>query len=205
MNKSKNNKTRILAVGDIHGDSGLVKRLAQKARKENIDLIILAGDLTLAEMSTKNIVGPFIKEGKTVLLLHGNHESLSTAELLSKKYPNTKNLHEYSFKSDDLGIFGAGGAIGFNTNEKEIFNALKKGNDYLKDIKKKIMVTHMHHKGSKAEFSGFEGSKAITKAIKEFKPDLLINAHIHEAGGIEEKIGKTRIINVSRKPKVIEI
>ncbi|GAG10313.1 unnamed protein product, partial [marine sediment metagenome] len=68
-----------------------------------------------------------------------------------------------------------------------------------------FMVTHMHPKGSKAEFSGFEGSRGIKKAIKEFKPDIAICSHIHEAAGIEEKIGKTKVINVSRKAKVFEV
>ena len=200
-------KTKILAVGDIHGDTGLVKRLAEKAVKENVDLVILAGDLTLADLSTKNLIGPFIKAKKKVFLVHGNHEGLATADFLSQFYPNTKNLHGYSAMVNDVGIFGAGGAdIGPNfITEKQLFDVLKKGNDKIKDLKKKIMVTHMHHKGSKAEWSGFEGSSAIKKAVKEFKPDFLISAHIHEAGGLYEKIGKTKIINVSRNPTIFEI
>ena len=35
-------KTKILAIGDIHGDQGLVKKLAETAEKENVDFIILA-------------------------------------------------------------------------------------------------------------------------------------------------------------------
>jgi len=203
--KKKKDKTKVLAIGDIHGDTGLVKKLAEKAKNENIDLIILAGDLTLAEQSVKNLIGPFTKAKKPVLLLHGNHESLATIDFLAEMYPNTKNLHGYSFVKDKIGIFGAGGALQFNTTEKEIFDALKKGNDALKKINKKIMVTHMHHQGGKAEFSGFKGSKAIKKAVNQFKPDFLISAHIHEAEGIEEKIGKTKILNVARKEKVFEI
>jgi hypothetical protein len=198
-------KTKILAIGDIHGDSGLAKKLAELAKKENVDLVILAGDFTLFETSTKNLIGPFAKIKKPVLLLHGNHETFATSDFLTQSYPDTKNIHGYSFIKDNLGIFGAGGAIGFNTDEKEIFDALKKGQSSLKGVEKKIMVTHMHPKGSRSEFSGFVGSSSIRKAIKEFKPDLLINAHIHEAGGIEEKIGKTKVINVSRKAKIIEI
>ncbi|MEK6913646.1 MAG: metallophosphoesterase [Nanoarchaeota archaeon] len=200
-------KTKILAVGDIHGDTGLVRRLAEKAVKENVDLIILAGDLTLADMSTKNLIGPFMKAKKQVLIIPGNHEPLTTVDFLTEMYPNTKNIHGYSFKKDDLGIFGAGaGDIGINTiKDSEIFNLLKKGHDWVKDSKKKIMVTHMHPKGSKAEFSGFPGSAAVRKAIKEFHPDFLITAHIHEAAGLEEDIGKTRVINVSRKEKIFEI
>jgi len=52
---------------------------------------------------------------------------------------------------------------------------------------------------------GFEGSKAVRDAIEKFHPDILIHSHIHEAGGIEEKIGKTQVINVSRKEKVFEV
>ena len=200
-------KTKILAVGDIHGDTGLVKRLAEKAQKENVDLVILAGDLTFAENSVKNLIGPFIKAKKQVLLIPGNHESMATIDFLAEMYPNTKNIHGYSFIKNDLGIFGAGaGDIGINQiKDSEIFNILKRGHESVKGLKKQIMVTHMHHKGSKAEFSGFEGSNAVRKAVKEFKPDILISAHIHEAGGLEEYSGKTKIINVSRKEKIFEI
>lgn len=200
-------KTKILAVGDIHGDTGLVEKLAERAKKENVDLIILAGDLTFAEQSIKNIIGPFIKAKKQVLIIPGNHESVATADFLAEMYSNTKNIHGYAFIKNDLGVFGAGGAdIGpHKTSESELFNLLKKGNEKIKDLHKKIMVTHMHPKRTKAEFSGFEGSRAIRKAVEQFKPDILINAHIHEASGIEEKIGKTKVINVARKEKIFEI
>ncbi len=199
-------KTKILAVGDIHGDTGLVKKLAEKAKKENVDVVILAGDLTFVEQSVKNLIGPFIKAKKQVLLIPGNHESNATINFLAGMYPNTKNIHGYSIKKGDLGIFGAGGGDVINfTPDKEIFRALKQGHDKIKDSKKKVMVTHMHAKGSKAEFSGFEGSEAVRKAIKEFKPDILISAHIHEAAGIEEKIEGTKVINVGRKAKIFEI
>ena len=200
-------KTKILAVGDIHGDTGLSKRLAEKAKKENVDLVILAGDMTWAEQSLKGIIGPFVKAKKQVLLIPGNHETVATADFLAEMYSPTKNLHGYSFVKGDLGVFGAGGGdMGIHfIEDPEIFKLLNKGHEKVKNLKKKIMVTHMHHKGSKSEFSGFPGSKAVKKAIKEFKPNILISAHIHEAGGIEEKIGKTKVINVSKKPKIFEI
>lgn len=199
-------KTKILAVGDIHGDTGLVKKLAKKAQKENVDLIILAGDLTFWEESVKNIISPFTKAKKQVLIIPGNHESIATVDFLAELY-GVKNIHGYAFIKNDLGIFGAGGAdVGINqTSESELLDMLKKGYEKVRGLKKKIMVTHMHPKGSKSEIFGFEGSKAIRKAIKKFSPDILINAHIHEAAGLEEQIGKTKIINVSRKEKIFEI
>ena len=196
-------KLKILAVGDLHGDSSSAKRLAEKAEKEKVDLVILAGDIT-SFIETKNFLKPFKDKGKKVLLLHGNHESLETADFLAELY-GMRNIHGYSVKYNNVGIFGAGGALEFNISDKDLFDTLKKGNDALSGLHKKIMVTHMHAAGTGSEFSGFEGSKGIRKAVEKFQPDFLIHAHIHEAEGIEEKIGKTTVINVGRKGKILEI
>jgi len=207
MEKSKNQgKTKILAIGDIHGDAGLVKKLVERVKKENVDLVILAGDITLAERSIENIVGPFIKTKKQVLLIPGNHESAATIDFLSKMY-GAKNIHGYGLRIGDVGIFGAGTAdIGVNSvGESGISELLRKAHEEVKDAKRKVMVTHMHPSGSKAEMFGFPGSRAIRRAVDKFKPEVLVNAHLHEAGGMEEKIGNTRVINVSRKEKIFEI
>ncbi len=199
---------KILASGDIHGDMTLAKKLADKAEKENVDLVILCGDLTLFEQSTKNIVGPFINKGKKVVLIPGNHESVATADFLAELYGAT-NLHGYSIKYKDIGFFGCGGAnIGpYPTEESEILRLLEKGHEGIKELKKKIMVTHVHPAYSTMEkFSEFvPGSKSVMKAIKKFEPDILLCSHVHEAEGIEEKIGKTRVINVGKSGKIINI
>ena len=200
-------KTKILAIGDVHGDQSLIKKLAKKANEENVDLVILTGDLTFFEESTKNIVGPFVKEKKQVLLIPGNHESVATADFLAELYPKTKNIHGEYFIKDSVGIFGAGGAdMGMHqVRDSEIFEMLKKSNERIKGLDKKIMVTHMHPRGTKSEFSGFKGSKAVRQAIEKFQPDIAIFSHIHEASGTEDKIGKTHAVNVSRKERIFEI
>ncbi len=199
---------KILASGDIHGDIGIVEKLAEKAKKEDVDLVVLCGDITYAETSIKNLIGPFKKAGKYVLLIPGNHETVATVDFLAKFY-GMKNLHGYSFMYKDIGFFGAGGAnIGlFQLEEGEIFNLLKKGFEGVKSAKKKIMVTHIHPSGSKIEsFTNFfKGSTAVRKAIEEFKPDILLCSHVHEAEGIEEKINNTLVINVGKNGKIIEI
>jgi len=203
-------KTKILAIGDIHGDTGLVKKLAETAEKENVDFVILAGDLTFAEQSISGLIGPFSKINKPVLLVPGNHESIATIDFLSKRYENAKNLHGYGLKTKEgrVGFFGAGTAnMGIHQiPDKEIFEILKKGHDQIKDSEKKVMITHIHPEGSKSEmFGGWPGSPAVRRALEKFKPDILVNAHIHEAGGIEEKISKTKVFNVSKKVKIFEI
>jgi Icc-related predicted phosphoesterase len=198
---------KILASGDIHGDTKLAKALAEKAEKENVDLVVLCGDLTYGELSTEGIIGPFKEKNKQVVLIPGNHETIATADFLAEQY-GAVNLHGYSIKAGDVGLFGAGGAnIGlFQLSEEELYDLLKKSHEKIKDLKTRIMVTHVHPTGTDMEkfTKFFPGSTGIRKAVDAFKPDLLLCSHVHEAEGIEEKIGSTKVINVGKKGKIIE-
>lgn len=205
-------KLKILAASDVHGDTKQIEKLAERAEKENVDLIVLCGDLTFAERSTKNIIGPFVKRHKKVLLIPGNHESLATTDFMAELYePDARNIHGYSVKYKDVGIFGAGGTTNVGPSapisEDEMYDLLKRGFDKVRYLKKKIMVTHIHPTETKIEkFSKFvPGSDAVKKALKTFKPDILLCGHVHEAEGLEEKLGKTKVINVGREGKIIKI
>jgi uncharacterized protein len=199
---------RILASGDIHGDTGLAKKLADKALKEKVDLVVLCGDITYADTSTDNLIGPFVKNHLKVLLIPGNHETVATTDFLAEVY-GVKSLHGYSVKYKDIAFFGCGGAnIGLSQlSEKEIYDMLKRGFKHIEEIKKKIMVTHVHPSGTKMEMftKVFPGSDGVKRAIEKFHPDILLCSHVHEAEGIEEMVGKTRVINVGRMGKIIDL
>jgi Icc-related predicted phosphoesterase len=199
---------RILAAGDIHGDTGLAERLAQKAQEQKVDLVILCGDITRFDTSTSNLIGPFVKRKKKVLFVPGNHESFATADFLAEVY-GVKNIHGYSVRYNDVGLFGCGGAnVGMaQLDEKEIFDLLKHGFDKIKYLKKKIMVTHVHPSQTKMErfTEFFPGSSGVRKALDKFHPDILLCSHVHEAEGIEEKVGNTRVVNVGKSGKIIDI
>ena len=199
-----NKKFKILAAGDFHGDSNAAKKLAAKAVRENVDLVILTGDIT-GMVETKDLFKPFVEHGKKVVFVPGNWETSETADFLSKLY-GVKNVGEHYVKYEDIGIFGIGSPDWqLSLNEKKTFDKLKKDFEKIKDLEKKIMVSHIHAAKTKSEFSGFPGSKGVRKAIEEFQPDLFISGHIHEAEGAEEKIGKTKVISVGKSGKIIEI
>jgi len=200
---------KILAAGDLHGDINAAKKLAEKAKKQDVDLVILSGDLTLNEISTKGLIGPFKKVHKKVLVIPGNHESAATTASLAEIY-DIEDLHGYSVKVGDVGLFGAGSAnIGiFQLDEKELYDLLERGFKNVQASKKKIMVTHCHPEYTLMAKMGSKfipGSKGVARAIKKFQPDIAICSHAHEAEGIEEKIGKTQLINVGKRGKIIEI
>lgn len=197
---------RILAASDIHGDTRLTKRLAERASKEHVDLVVLCGDITGLQ-ETPYLIKPFKDKRQKVLLLPGNWDSLATTDFLAHFY-GMKNIHGYAAQYERVGFFGAGGAtVGPETmvSEQELFKTLEKAHAGLKGIERKVMVTHMHPKGSKSEFSGIVGSTALRKALLKFKPDLLIHGHIHEAAGADEMIEGTRVVNVGRRGVILEL
>ena len=66
MEKPK--KFKILAAGDFHGDSATTRKLADKAYREKVDLVILTGDIT-SPLETKDLLKPFIEKGEKVVFV----------------------------------------------------------------------------------------------------------------------------------------
>lgn len=201
-------KLRVLALSDVHSDITSVRVLAERAEKENVDIVLVCGDFTTFGERYKNMIGPFLKKGKKVMFIPGNHEGDDLADFISEVY-KIKNLHGHYAVYEGIGFFGAGGAnVGPNMKtEREIMEALEQGFERVKHLEKTVMVTHIHPAGSKMEsFSKFvPGSESVAEAVKKFKPDILVCGHAHEATGIEEVIGETKVLNVARDGKVFEI
>jgi uncharacterized protein len=197
---------KILALSDVHGDKSFIREMAEKGASEKVDLVLLAGDLVDHLGNPEGLVGPFREKGLEVAVLPGNHEGMAEIGFMVDKY-GAKDLHGYVIKKGDVGIFGCGYAdIGLHQlTESDFFNTLKKAHDSLGDIKKKIMVTHIHPSDSILGFGMFEGSTGVRKALDQFKPDIHICGHIHETHGIEEMIGATKVINVGKTGKIIEL
>lgn len=200
---------RFLAFSDHHADPRLQARMYDTAKSEKVDLVFIPGDFSSPgeDMIPSNMVGPFLGLNARVYVLHGNHETEASLRFVEQKYQ--LNPLE-GFVHDDVGFFGAHGAdVGpFPTDDEDIFASLAKGHEKVKHAKKKVMITHVHPEGSIIEKMcpvPETGSAAVRKAIDEFKPDLVICGHIHEAGGIEEQIGKTKVVNVAKAGKVFEL
>src|SRR3990167_3788349 len=99
-------KLKILAASDLHGDSRLTKKLAERAEKEKVDLVVLCGDLT-GFGESKDLIKPFKDKGQKVLILPGNWDSFATTDFLAQLY-GVRNIHGYSAIYEGVGFFGAG-------------------------------------------------------------------------------------------------
>jgi putative phosphoesterase len=111
---------KILAASDIHGDSKLVKKLAEKADKEKVDLIVLCGDI-LGWQETSGIIKPFKDKNKKVLIIPGNWDSFATTDFLAQMY-GVKNEKE-ALNAEKMKII-------FDTIKK----AYKKGRRYSRSV-----------------------------------------------------------------------
>jgi uncharacterized protein len=200
---------KILIASDIHGDSKVTKKLSEKADKENVDVVILCGDITDFDMYSKGLIAPLLEKKREILFVEGNHE-IASGEILSKKY-NIKNLQNYPVIIKNVGFFGCGSAsVGPNfLSEDDIAYYLEKGFEKVRSAKKVVLVTHMRPMGSQIEDMmpqfKYSGSKAIAEALKKFRPDINICGHIHEAENLREKIGDTLVIGTGPEGKIIEI
>ena len=192
---------KILAAADLHGSYDIAKKLAVKAVENDVDLVVLAGDLHGMKEGKGEILNPFLERKKRVLFVPGNWDSSKEHEVLKSK---AKSIDNYYVTYDGVAFAGIGNSdMKFSLSEDDFDNVKKHFSKMKSD--KKVLVSHLHARGSKAEFSGVLGDDILRRAVDKFNPDLLVSAHIHEGEGIEERIGDTRVVQVGRRGRVLEI
>jgi uncharacterized protein len=177
----------ILASSDIHGYIQIYKHLAYLGKQKDIDIIILAGDLTrYSKHDEEDEIKSILKEiNKPVLFIMGNDDGY---EWLSEF--NMININQIQVKFDDIPFVGyqyskpfVGGL--FEKPEKDQENDFEKlsglvGSD-------SILITHgpCHGKLDKAFHGSHVGSKALSDFCNNRSPRYHFFGHIHECFGVE--------------------
>jgi len=192
---------KILAVSDLHGKG--YQLIADYIKDNPVDLIVIAGDIThfgpleLAE----DILNQLCSCEVPVVAVPGNCDPPG----IHSKIDNSKaiNVHGRNLTIKNIGICGFGGSnpTPFDTllefDEIEIYNELNRVMEKAEGHDIKILVTHAPPHGTKVDRlnSGHcAGSESLRKIIEQYKPDINICGHIHEAKAID-KIGNTIIVN----------
>ena len=198
---------KILAAGCIHSNSTLIDSLAEQAEKENVDLVVMCGDFTYFDELPPYLIKPFKDLGKKIVIIPGNHETKQTADFLASFY-GISNVDGKYVVYDDVAFFGCGGA-NMPTNmvsDNGLIYTLRETNRKIKNVKKKVMLTHLHPSGLKMDkVLPNSGSKGLRRIVEEIQPDLLICGHIHENFGNMDVIDNTVVVNPGPDGKIIEI
>lgn len=197
---------KILAFTDIHGSFSAFQNIEKLVKKEDPDLLIDCGDISIFENELEYLVGRIAKLGKPCLIIHGNHEGLLRFEEACKKYKNMIFLHNKIHCIGNYVFFGWGGG-GFSLNDRDFDLAAKK---HMKNIKKEdklVLFTHAPPYGTRTDemYGEHVGNKSIRRFIEKHKPIIALCGHLHEDNGTRDKIGKTKVINPGPDGKIIVI
>jgi len=197
---------RVLAFSDVHGDQLLIDKIKQAAK--DCDLVICCGDITPAHGKTIDVGRRIGKLGPRVLAVPGNFELPNDMSIVCKELGWT-DLHGKNFEINNIMFAGCGGGntgpfhTPYELSEEE-FNELL---DKLDTSKRFILVTHCPPRGfvDQPKEGLHVGSEAIRNFVEEKHPMLQFCGHIHESGGKEANVDNTRIINVAKQVKLIDI
>lgn len=199
---------KILAFTDMHLSSVAFKKIKSKAKKQNPDLIICAGDVSIFEEGLNFILSKLNKLKKKTLIIHGNHETSSVLRRVCKKYKNIIFIHKKQYKQNNHIFLGYGGG-GFSLTDPDFYKTGEKFHKIIKNNKGKKIIFITHGPPYKTKVDLIVGSHCGNKTFRNFilknKIDLHICGHLHETFGKKDKIKKTEIINPGPYGKIIRI
>jgi len=195
---------KIMTFSDVHADMAIAEKLVKRAQKNDVELVVCAGDFTVFERQLKPMLKLFDSIGKPVVLIPGNHESPALVEKHAISLKNIVHIHMRAWQHQGITFLGWG-TDGFNRRSEE-FRTLSRLWRPLA-AEKTVLVTHAPPYGTKLDKLDKEhiGNVDIRKAIERIQPVLAVSGHIHENEGKQDKIGKTFCINPGWKGAVLEI
>ncbi len=197
---------RILAFVDIHGSDKALKRIKEKVKKYNPDLMVCAGDITIFGRDIDYIMHKLSKLKVPMVIIPGNHESEKEIKDSASLFKNVYAIHNKSFIFKDVIFLGHGGG-GFSLVDRDFAKRAKKFKRLIKKFNKIVLVTHAPPYKTKVDMIMEEhcGNKTIRNFVKTVQPDVAICGHLHEDSGKEDKIGKTKVLNPGPYGKIIKI
>jgi len=195
---------KILSFVDIHGNLSALRKIIERGKKKDIEVVVCAGDITIFGSKLKSIIGKLNKVKKPVLIIPGNHEDDEDIKKVCAMFENCVNLHKKGFRKGNYLFLGYGGG-GFSLVDKGFEKIAKKFKKMIKKDDKVVLVTHAPPYNTNVDKISKKscGNKSIRRFIYEAKPDLVICGHLHECSGKQDMIRKTRIINPGYKGKAI--
>ncbi|PIN85874.1 hypothetical protein COV19_07760 [Candidatus Woesearchaeota archaeon CG10_big_fil_rev_8_21_14_0_10_44_13] len=197
---------KILAFVDTHGSSDAIRKVKEKAKKNDVDLLICAGDVSVFEQNLEKILKDLDSLNKPVLIIPGNHESEARLKLLCSKFKNMVYIHKGMLRLKGYVFIGFAGN-GFSTTDTEFRAWSNKVRGELKKKDNVILITHAPPHRTKLDriMGNYCGNKDIRQFIEKVDILLAISGHLHENAGKEDMIKKTRVVNPGPYGMVIEI
>ncbi len=202
---------KFFAFTDVHEDLKFLKKIEKRVQEKDIDFVITCGDFTIFEHNLGYMLKRLNAFGKKVFLVPGNHEDEEHLGHVSEVFPNCVNIHGQMVQYKGITLCGWGTG-GFAQEEPRLRKVAREWLQKLSQMKpeqkeKMIFVTHAPPYKTKLDalHGRHVGNIDIRKFIERAQPTLALSGHLHENAGVEDILGKTRLINPGWEGKVVEI
>lgn len=190
----------ICVLADIHGDTSYLEALGP--RLSDVDLVILAGDITHfgGKNAAQDVLSVVRGYNTNILAVHGNCDTEEVADYLIDE---GISLHDSVREVDGITFTGFGGSLPGPAKTPTVYGEidyegfLARLKEEVKDPSSLVLVCHQPPFNTKADrVIGLMhvGSKALRTFIDEVNPLACISGHIHESICID-RVGKTYVVN----------
>jgi Icc-related predicted phosphoesterase len=196
---------RLQIFSDIHNDWKALERLLSV----DADYYIAAGD-QVSWARGLDACGEIMRtRGDKVYVLPGNHESAAQVAAMCARY-GLHNFHERHFQVGRWRVAGLGysSPTPFETPGEYSEAQLAERLERFAELKQLVLICHAPPFGTALDRvrPGLNaGSKAVRDFIEKHQPELFFCGHIHEAEGVEIKMGRTLARNVGKLGYLLEL
>ncbi len=196
---------KFLTFSDIHEDFDQLKKLVARAKEDDIDFVIIAGDFSNFGSGLKPTLKKVNELKKPIYIIPGNHEEDEGYAEAIKDYEYCHDMHKQVLEIEDYVFLFYGGG-GFAQKDPE-FRALARQWYGKYKEKKIVLVTHMPLYNTKLDIVAKKhvGSIDYRKFAKRIKPKLVISGHIHESAGEIDELESIKLVNPCWEGMVIEL
>lgn len=194
---------KILVFSDIHTDW---KRLEQLLAIE-ADAYFCAGDVVSWARGLPDAGRILARRAAQMYVLPGNHESIADIARLC----NDVGLHDFHGRGitlDGITIAGLGYSSPTPFKTPGEYSEAQMAAALAQLPLAQVLICHAPPKGTLLDRAGDQlhfGSTAIAEYIARTKPAYFFCGHIHEAEGVEERIGKTLAANVGKRGYLLDL
>lgn len=196
---------RLLIFSDIHNDWKALERLMAM----DADYYIAAGDQLTWSKGMERCGEILRKRGEKVYVLPGNHESAGQVSSMCARF-GLHDLHERHIEIGTWRVAGLGysNPTPFDTpgeySEPQLAERLQR----FAELDPLVLICHAPPYGTALDQirpSLHAGSHAVREFIERHQPVYFFCGHIHEAEGVEVRIGRTWAKNVGKAGYVLEL
>lgn len=199
---------KFLCFSDLHCDKA-AESLVQKARADDIDMVIGAGDFANQHRGIADTIDILSVIEKPSILVPGNGETVEELREAVSSWPSAAVLHGNGRSIHGIDFWGVGGGIpvtpfgawSYDFDEQQAAKMLAGC------AKQAILVVHsppidtVDHDSS----GRIRGSQSVRETVETKEPKLVVCGHIHSDWEKQVVLGQSPIVNAGPRGVVMDV